>query len=118
MLRKTVFYSFAIALAASVIGSYPALAAGDRDDRDESVGNVYTMNNDVTSNQVLAFVRARDGALRYIGKTATGGQGAATQAAFDPLGSQDSVILSDNHRALFVVNAGSNQLSVFRLTRR
>ena len=57
------------------------------------------------------------GTLALIGRFPTGGQGSGPGTRFrgDGLGSANSVTLSTNHRWLFVTNAGSNSLSVFRV---
>jgi len=69
---------------------------------------VYVMSNDANANAVLVFERAADGTLSEAGSYPTGGAG--TSAG---LGSQGAVALSDNGRYLFVVNAGSHEISVF-----
>lgn len=69
---------------------------------------VYVMNNDANANAVLVFERAADGTLSEAGSYPTGGAGTG-----GGLGSQGAVALSDNGRYLFVVNAGSHEVSVF-----
>ena len=71
-------------------------------------GAVYTMTNSIAGNQVLAFSRSADGSLTPIGAFSTGGNGTGAG-----LGNQGGVILSPNNHLLFVVNAGSNNISVF-----
>lgn len=80
-------------------------------------GHVYVMSNGTAGNQVAVLKRASDGTLANIGLYGTGGlgSGAGTAAAFDPLGSQESLVLSDDLNWLFAVNAGSDQLSVFKV---
>src|SRR5436305_8298469 len=82
----------------------------------DRAGAVYVMNNQVT-NAVQVFKRAPDGSLTPGGTFATGGAGAPTGNPFgnpfDPLASQGSVILSHDNHLLFVVNAGSNEISAF-----
>jgi 6-phosphogluconolactonase (cycloisomerase 2 family) len=73
----------------------------------EEPGAVYTMTND-TSNAVMVYSRSEEGTLTPVGPFVTGGKGTGAG-----LGSQGAVVLSRNHRWLFVVNAGSNQLSAF-----
>jgi len=77
------------------------------------VGAVYTMTNAV-NNEVIAFRRGRNGILTRINAYETGGSGTG-QGIIDPLGSQGSIILSPWGRFLFVVNAGSNSISSFRI---
>ncbi|MGB0909109.1 MAG: lactonase family protein [Nitrospirales bacterium] len=82
------------------------------------VGNAYVMDNNPDGNRVVVFGRFSNGELRRFGSVQTGGDGAGDNAPADPLGSQGSVLLSKNGRTLYVVNAGSNTVSVFFLTRR
>ena len=70
---------------------------------------VYVQTNDATGNQVIAFSRAEDGALAPLGRYPTGGRGTGSPH----LASAGSVVLSDNSRWLLVVNAGSDELSLF-----
>lgn len=72
------------------------------------VGQVYTMTNSTAGNAVLAFNRAADGSLTAAGSFATGGTG--TSAG---LGNQGGLVLE--HEWLAVVNAGSNDVSLFRV---
>lgn len=71
------------------------------------------------ANQVVMYNRADDGTLTLVGTFDTGGQGSgpAVRFAGDGLGSAHSVQISDNRRWLFVTNAGSNNVSVFRVKR-
>ena len=82
-----------------------------------SNGNVYVMENDPAGNEVIAYFRTRTGRLINIGSHATNGLGAGDNAAADPLGSQNSMILSSNRQFLYVVNAGSDDISAFSLGR-
>ena len=109
--------TFGLTACASDPASPAAQAAGapslDRADRGAGTGAVYTMTNAATGNVVLAFRRAADGALSSLGAYPTGGTG--TGGAVDPLQSQNSVLLSDDHRLLFAVDAGSNAVTSFRV---
>jgi 6-phosphogluconolactonase len=73
-----------------------------------AVGAIYSMTNAAAGNAVVTYLRAPDGSLTFAGNTPTGGDGTGTG-----LGNQGGVVLSDNQRYLFVVNAGSNDLTVF-----
>ena len=75
------------------------------------VGAVYTSTNATTGNAVVAFARDAHGALRSIGRFTTGGTGIG--GTVDPLSSQFALILDPGHAHLYVVNAGSNDISVF-----
>jgi 6-phosphogluconolactonase len=73
---------------------------------------VYMQTNDATTNDVLAFERLDDGRLASLGRFATGGRG--TGVPHFP--SQSSIVLGDDGRHLLVVNAGSDELSLFAVT--
>ncbi|MEP6621070.1 MAG: beta-propeller fold lactonase family protein [bacterium] len=88
-----------------------ASASLDADLSHRAVGGVYVGTNDAQANAVVAFARLESGALLKIGEFKTGGAGIGGTA--DPLQSQGSVILSANHKRLYVVNAGSNSVSTF-----
>jgi 6-phosphogluconolactonase len=75
-----------------------------------NAGVVYASSNAMAGNQVMRFERAADGTLNAAGVIATGGTGTGAG-----LGSQGAVTLSTNNRWLFVVNAGSNDVSVIRI---
>jgi 6-phosphogluconolactonase len=70
---------------------------------------VYVQTNDATGNEVIAFRRAEDGTLAPLGRYPTGGRG----TGLPHLASAGSVVLSDDGRWLLVVNAGSDELSLF-----
>jgi 6-phosphogluconolactonase len=70
---------------------------------------VYVQTNDATENEVIVFSRAEDGALAPVGRYSTGGRG----TGLPHLASAGSVMLSDDGRWLLVVNAGSDELSLF-----
>jgi len=75
---------------------------------DRGIGAVYTMTNAVEGNSVLVFRRNQAGKLWPAGEFATEGLGTGTG-----LGNQGAVILDPANRWLFVVNPGSNDISVF-----
>lgn len=79
------------------------------------VGGVFTTTNAADGNAVVAFARAADGSLSPLGTYATGGLGIG--GTVDPLQSQFALVLSPDERFLFVVNAGSNDVSVFQVGR-
>jgi 6-phosphogluconolactonase len=70
---------------------------------------VYVQTNDAADNEIVAFGRVEDGALAPLGRYSTGGRGTGERH----LPSQGSVVLSDDGRWLLVVNAGSDELSLF-----
>lgn len=82
-------------------------------DQDESSGVVYTITNAASGNEVLVYKRSANGSLSFLNSYPTEGLGSGAG-----LGSQEAVALSRNGRWLFVVNAGSNQVSVFAVRER
>jgi hypothetical protein len=99
------FARAATALAAAALLMPVAALAADRG------GDVYVMTNQTSANSVMVYHRAADGQLSYSGEFATGGTGAGTGG--DPLASQGALVLRGN--LLFAVNAGSNDISMFRV---
>jgi 6-phosphogluconolactonase len=71
--------------------------------------SVYVQTNDATENEVIVFSRAEDGTLAPLGRYSTGGRGTGVPH----LASAGSVVLNDDGRWLLVVNAGSDELSLF-----
>ncbi|BDI30249.1 hypothetical protein CCAX7_23000 [Capsulimonas corticalis] len=77
----------------------------------DASGAVYTANNSVNRNEVFVYHRDASGALTFLGEYPTGGRGSG--GIIDPLQSQNSLLLSENHRFLFAVNSGSGDVSTF-----
>ena len=77
-------------------------------------GAVYVQTNDGSNNQVIAYNRAANGRLASSKTIDTGGRGTGTPR----LGSQGSVLLSDDNKYLYVTNGGSDDISVFDVTKR
>jgi 3-carboxymuconate cyclase len=71
---------------------------------------IYVQTNDAERNEVVAFDRGADGKLTAIGHFDTGGKGSGTPH----LASQCSIVVSGDR--LLVTNAGSDELSLFRVT--
>ena len=81
-------------------------------------GAAYTMTNALDGNEIAAFVRGDDGLLTPIGNFPTNGLGSTEfdgGEGLDPLISADSIIVSEDQRYLFAVNAGSDSISSFRI---
>jgi 6-phosphogluconolactonase len=95
--------------AAAAVGLFTASPAAAQSSR--GPGDVYTMSNDAEGNEILAYNRGANGMLTPAGVYETGGLGSG-----GGLGNQGGVVLSENHHWLFVVNAGSNDISAFRVT--
>ena len=83
-------------------------------------GAVYAMTNAADSNEIVIYNRASDGQLTLAGQVATGGLGSGGDPPLEPvdaLGAQNPLILSKNKRFLLAVNAGSDEISVFRVNK-
>jgi len=78
----------------------------------DNPGVVYVLSNQASGNEVLVYHRSADGSLSAAGSFSTTGNGTGAG-----LGSQGSVILHDlgGYSYLFSVNAGSNDITVFRV---
>src|SRR4051812_48397651 len=100
-MKVTFLAAFAVGIALLFSGSAMA-----------STGALYTETNTVTANAVHRLDRADDGSLTVVATYRTGGAG--TSAG---LGSQGAVALSDDGRVLLAVDAGSNDVAAFRVTR-
>jgi DNA-binding beta-propeller fold protein YncE len=79
-------------------------------ERQDLPGAVYTMTNSDQGNEVLVFSRSADGSLTPAGAFATNGLGTG-----GGLGNQGGLILTPDNQWLFVVNAGSDTISVFNV---
>jgi len=104
----------AVLLAATLMLTAVTVFADDLRNT-EATGAVYAMTNAASGNQIVVFDRDAEGMLTKTGSISTGGTG--TGIALDALGSQGSLELSEDHRWLVAVNAGSNEISVFRVRR-
>jgi 6-phosphogluconolactonase len=74
---------------------------------------VFVMTNGADANEVVAFERTAYGTLGNPHRYKTDGRGSGGKV--DPLSSQGSLTLSQDHSWLFAVNAGSGTVSVFRV---
>jgi 6-phosphogluconolactonase (cycloisomerase 2 family) len=79
-----------------------------------STGALFAMTNGADHNDIIAFERSSNGWLTPAHRFATGGRGSGGTA--DPLQSQGSLILTQNHEFLLAANAGSGDISVFRIS--
>src|SRR3989475_1541663 len=81
------------------------------DNSNRTTGAVYIMTNDPAGNQVIRYNRANAASLAFSGKFSTGGLGATGLTGSN----QGGLILSNEGRTLLVVNAGSNDISIFQV---
>lgn len=96
---------FILSLFLSMCGFAAPAVAGSY-----GTGQVFTMTNADSGNEILIFNHHPQQGLVGAGSVATGGDGTGTG-----LGNQGGVILSNHHRWLYAVNAGSDSVSVFRV---
>ena len=99
---------FASACAARESETAQNVSAAPAELRAARGGAVFTLSNESEGNRIFAFARASDGSLGEQVAYATGGTGTG-----DSLGSQAALALTEDHRFLLAVDAGSNELSVF-----
>jgi 6-phosphogluconolactonase (cycloisomerase 2 family) len=97
-----------IALVLGLLAAFAVVATAGAARPDARKGFVYTLSNSPAGNAVLAFPRAADGTLGSPVPYPTGGTGTG-----GGLGSQEALVLSENGRDLYAVNAGSNSISLF-----
>ena len=93
-----------VAFVALLLGPASVAAAAEG-----SAGAVYTLTN-TAANAVIVYDRSASGVLTWSGTFPTGGSGGA-------LGSQGAIVLSDDGHWLYAVDAGSNDVAVFEITK-
>ncbi len=99
---------FMIALS---VGSFAA--TGSQAQPAGGTGAVFVMTNAADKNEIIAYKRNADGSLQEGRSFRTGGRGSG--GVTDPLGSQGALTLAQNGLFLLAVNAGSGDISVFRV---
>jgi 6-phosphogluconolactonase (cycloisomerase 2 family) len=98
-------------LAGLLVAGLCAAGAAHADDTASIPGGtLYTMGNQPEGNEVFAYDRAGDGRLSLAGRFKTDGAGTGVG-----LGSQGALALDEDGARLFVVNAGSDDFSAFRV---
>jgi 6-phosphogluconolactonase len=95
-------------LAVGVGLALPTLASAQSKN---AAGAVFVMTNAANKNEVIAYERNANGTLGDSVSYDTNGRGSG--GTTDPLESQGSLTLSQDHSLLFAVNAGSGNISVF-----
>jgi 6-phosphogluconolactonase len=88
----------------------PAMLAGAQSRGTETF---FVMSNNADKNQVIEFVHSSDGT--GVAKETFDTHGRGSGGVNDPLESQGSLTLSADHSLLFAVNAGSGDITVFRI---
>jgi 6-phosphogluconolactonase len=116
MRKLSVLLAGATVLAAvPALGLSPAAYAGSGPRPSPVVGHTYVNDNTPTLNSVAAFDRHADGSLTPLPGSPFAIGGAGLGAG---LGSQGAIQASPGGRFLLAVDAGSNQISILRLTER
>jgi 6-phosphogluconolactonase (cycloisomerase 2 family) len=112
-----------LALVAMVVGALVSAQAAYTDDghrgRDgKNEPLVFVQTNELSGNRVVVFERERDGDLEREATYPTGGRGAFAEpgTVSDTLASQGSLVYDEENSLLFAVNAGSDSVSVFRVS--
>jgi 6-phosphogluconolactonase (cycloisomerase 2 family) len=103
--------SILLAIVSLIVLIVPVAAAQPPNEHSGSAGAVYIMTNNSSGNSVLVYSRAADGTLTWTGTFATNGLGATGLTGSN----QGGLALSKDGNTLIVVNAGSNDISVFHV---
>jgi 6-phosphogluconolactonase (cycloisomerase 2 family) len=77
---------------------------------------LFAMSNNADKNEVLKFVLSPDGSTS-VAQNSYDTHGRGSGGTNDPLEAQGSLTLSDDHSLLFAANAGSGDVTVFRVER-
>jgi 6-phosphogluconolactonase len=110
-MMKTIRTLFIVMLA--VAAGLPVRSQAQDSNAQSSTGAVFVMTNAADRNEIVAYKRNADGSLQEGHTFPTGGRGSG--GVTDPLGSQGSLTLTQDHSLLLAVNAGSGEISVFRV---
>ncbi len=111
-MKRTIAVGFGLCLLALTLSLTPLGAQLD------VVGALYTMSNDPNGNAVLVFDRGANGSLTAAGTFSTGGLGTGGREPDFGLANAGALALSENGSLLFVVNPGSDDISVFAVKKR
>ncbi|MBA2274507.1 MAG: beta-propeller fold lactonase family protein [Actinobacteria bacterium] len=71
-------------------------------------GAVFAMTNETADNRIITYSRATNGTLDRVGSISTRGNGIGVD-----LDTQSGLELSNDHRFLYAVNAGSDDVTIF-----
>jgi len=101
-----------LALGAGSAGA--ATVGSGHSSRSRVVGHLYVNDNTANENTIAAYARHADGTLTPVPGSPFPAGGAGTGSG---IGSQGALQKADDGRLLLAVDAGSNQISVLRITR-
>ena len=97
----------------AVLALSAVLPASSNAQTANGTGAVFVMTNAADKNEIITYKRSTDGSLQKGQSFRNDGRGSG--GVTDPLGSQGSLTLNQDHSLLFAVNAGSGDISVFRV---
>ncbi len=106
MMKQNGIRNLILAMLVAAALAAPALAEGP------AAGALFTATNATDGNEVWMYDRAADGTLTFRAAFETGGTGTG-----GGLGNQGGLIFSEGLRFLFVVNAGSDEITSFEVRR-
>jgi len=109
---KRILLSILLSVA-MLVGVFTVFSSSVLADPGGSPGAVYAMTN-ATANAVVMFNRSADGTLNNMKSFLSGGVGVGAGGP-DTLGSQGSLLLTQDGKWLLAVNAESNDITVFRV---
>jgi len=101
-------------LAATAMGLGALVSVLSAGAQGRTAGTVFVMSNNADRNEIIAFQRDANG---YYEKSHFDTFGRGTGGVNDPLESQGSLTLSADRSLLFAANAGSGDITVFRVHR-
>ena len=104
------FHKMALSMLVLALSLMVAAPVSAGEEHTMTKGAVYTMTNSQTGNEVIRYDRAADGTLSLAGTFPTNGMGTG-----GGLGNQGGLVLSEDGSMLLAVNAGSNEISAFRV---
>jgi len=112
-MRKRISLAVCGGLAAASIGAIGAAAPAGASTTSPVVGYTYVNDNTAGANTIAGFDRHADGSLTPISGSPFAAGGAGLGAG---LASQGAIQVTSDGRYLLAVDAGSNQISVLRIT--
>lgn len=112
-MRKRTWLAAGGSLLAASIGLFGAVSAASASTASPVTGYTYVDGNTANANTIVGYARHADGSLTPLAGSpfAAGGAGLGTGLA-----SQGAIQATSNGRYLLAVDAGSNQISVLRVT--
>ncbi len=116
--RRTGLASLALTASLITVGAAGLASPASADPAPHhGPGTVFVQSDDPAGNTVVAYDRAADGSLTQAGTYTTGGLGGVLDGSVvDHLASQGSLALDREHHTLYAVNAGSDTVTVFRVS--